>query len=357
MDVTRSKFGAFHNQVIWLYTLTNDNGIKLKVMNYGATLTNLEMPDKHEKNAKIIIGSDRFEDYLKEDAYFGATVGRVAGRITSGRFSIDNTNYQLPLNDGKNTNHGGPDSFDRQLWNSHPFSLSDKVGVRFDLFSPNGTNGFPGNLNISVFYSLNQKNEWQLHYEATTDKPTLFNPTNHVYFNLSGNLVRTVDNHLLKLASHQFGEINQDGTPTGKLIDVNDTPFDFTKNEAISKGIKTNFPQSRLVNGYDHPFLLDRMNGQFDAVLQDPVSSRQVTMKTTNNAVVVYSGNALSDHIIMDGRTMRPHLGITLEAQMMPDAINHKGFGNIVLLPGSKYEADTIYQFGLVETWIPVIHH
>jgi Galactose mutarotase and related enzymes len=349
MEVTKNKFGAFHNQVIWLYTLTNDNGLKLKVMNYGATLTDIETPDKHGKSARIVIGSDKFEDYLKEDAYFGATVGRVAGRITSGHFSIDGINYQLPLNDGKNTNHGGPDSFERQLWNSHPFSQTEQVGVRFDLFSPDGTNGFPGNLNVSVFYSLNQKNEWHLHYEATADKPTLFNPTNHVYFNLSGDLVRTVDGHLLKLPSHQFGEINKDGTPTGKLIDVNGTPFDFTKSAAVDRGFKSDYPQNRLVNGYDHPFILDHKNGQPDAVLKDPVSGRQVTMTTTNNAVVVYSGNALSDQIIMDDTTMKAHLGITLEAQMMPDAIHHEGFGNIILRPGVKYEADTIYQFSWVK--------
>ncbi|WP_100489177.1 aldose epimerase family protein [Sporolactobacillus pectinivorans] len=348
MEVSKIEFGLFHNQTIWQYTLTNDNRMKLKVMNYGATLTNIEAPDKQGNTTRVVIGSDHFHDYLQEDAYFGATVGRVAGRITAGRFSIDGTNYQLPLNDGKNTNHGGPDSFEHLIWDSHPFSKADQVGVRFDLFSPNGTNGFPGNLNISVFYSLNQKNEWHLHYEATTDKPTLLNPTNHVYFNLAGDPDRTVDSHLLKLASHRFGEIKKDGTPTGRLIDVADTPFDFTKSAALKQGFDSDYPQNKLVNGYDHPFFLDKSGEGPDAVLEEPLSGRQVSMTTTNNAVVVYSGNALSSQIVMDGKPMKAHLGMTLEAQMMPDAIHHEGFGNIILRPGVKYEADTVYRFDLI---------
>ncbi|EST10809.1 aldose epimerase family protein [Sporolactobacillus laevolacticus] len=348
MEVSKTEFGLFHNQTIWQYTLANDNGLKLNVMNYGATLTDIEMPDKHGKIAHIVIGSGRFQDYLEEDAYFGATVGRVAGRITAGKFSIDGANYQLPLNDGNNTNHGGPNSFERLIWESHPFKKAEQVGVRFDLFSPDGTNGFPGNLNASVTYSLNQKNEWQLHYEATTDKPTLFNPTNHVYFNLSGELERTVDNHLLQLASHRFGEIHEDGTPTGRLIDITGTPFNFIKSTAIKNGFDSDHPQNKLVTGYDHPFFLDKRGDGPNAILEEPLSGRRVTMSTTNNAVVVYSGNALSDKIIMDGKPLKPHCGITLEAQMMPDAIHHEGFGNIILRPGTMYEADTVYHFECV---------
>jgi aldose 1-epimerase len=348
MEVSKTEFGLFQNQTIWQYTLANDNGLKLNVMNYGATLTDIEMPDKHGKAARIVIGSGRFQDYLDEDAYFGATVGRVAGRITAGNFSIDGANYQLPLNDGNNTNHGGPNSFERLIWESHPFKKAGQIGVRFDLFSPDGTNGFPGNLNASVIYSLNQKNEWQLHYEATTDKPTLFNPTNHVYFNLAGDLEQTVDSHLLQLASHRFGEIHEDGTPTGRLIDITGTPFNFIKSTAIKNGFDSDHPQNKLVTGYDHPFLLDKRGDGPDAILEEPLSGRRVTMSTTNNAVVVYSGNALSDKIIMDGKPLKSHCGITLEAQMMPDAIHHEGFGNIILRPGTTYEADTVYHFDCI---------
>lgn len=346
MNVSKTEIGSFHDQTVWLYTLTNDHGVKLQVMNFGATLTDIETPDKHGKTARIVIGAGHFNDYLEEgDAYFGATVGRVAGRISGGNFSIDGTAYQLPLNNGKNTNHGGPDSFDRQIWDSHPFSKTDQVGVRFDLFSPDGANGFPGNLNVSVFYSLNNKNEWHLHYEATTDKPTLFNPTNHVYFNLVGDLEQTVDGHRLTLNSRRFGEINPDGTPTGRLIDVAGTPFDFTKGASIGRGFTSDHPQNKLVNGYDHPFFLDKTGDRADAVLEEPSSGRRVAMTTTNNAVVVYTANGLTDRIIMEGKPMEAHLGITLEAQMMPDAVHHEGFGNIILRPDEKYEADTVYQF------------
>ncbi|MFT8930626.1 MAG: aldose epimerase family protein [Sporolactobacillus sp.] len=348
MELIKTAFGSVNHHTIWQYTLANDNGLTVKVMNYGATLTDISMPDKYGKIAHIVIGSDRFADYLAEDAYFGATVGRVAGRITAGTFALDGTTYQLPLNGGKNTNHGGPDSFERMIWQSHPFQDAEQVGVRFDLFSPDGTNGFPGNLHASVRYSLNQKNEWALHYEATTDKPTLFNPTNHVYFNLTGDTTQPVAGHLLQLASHQFGEIHADGTPTGRLIDVSGTAFDFTNRASVKRGFESTHPQNQLVNGYDHPFLLDACGNAAAAVLEDPLSARRVTMTTTNNAVVVYSGNGLSDQIMMNGQSLAPHCGITLEAQMMPDAIHHEGFGSIVLRPDAVYTADTVYRFDCV---------
>ncbi|MFT8872519.1 MAG: aldose epimerase family protein [Sporolactobacillus sp.] len=345
MDVARTVFGHLHHQTVWQYTLTNDNGLKLKVMNYGATLTDIDMPDRDGKAAHIVIGSDRFQDYLEQDAYFGATVGRVAGRITAGRFSIDGIDYELPRNDGNNTNHGGPASFESQIWQSQPFETADRVGVRFELLSPDGANGFPGNLRASVSYSLNQANQWRLHYEATTDRPTLFNPTNHVYFNLSGNPEQTVNMHELQLASSRYGSINPDGTPTGRLIDVSGTSFDFTAQAAIEKGLMADDRQNVLVNGYDHPFLLDKHGTGPDAVLAEPVSGRRVSMTTTANAVVVYSGNGLSDRIVMAGHRLRPHGGVTLEAQMMPDAIHHDGFGDVVLRPGKAYAADTVYRF------------
>lgn len=345
MQITKSEFGIYQGEKVWQFTLKNDRGLTLKVMNYGATLTALETPDRDGMKKNIVLGYPTFENYLNQDAYFGATVGRVAGRIAEGRFSIDKDTYQLPLNNGRNTNHGGPQSFEAQLWDSTPFSNEDQVGVLFKLFSPDGTNGFPGNLQASVRYSLNNQNEWQLHYEAVTDRPTLFNPTNHVYFNLTGDFAKTIDDHILTINSHQFGEIQSDGLPTGKLIDVFQTPFDFTQGAPVKKGFYSDDPQNKIVNGYDHPFLLDQNSSSPSAILEDPISGRRVTMTTTSNAVVVYTGNAFSADISMNGAPMHPHLGITLEAQMMPDAIHHQGFGDIVLRPDERYEADTMYRF------------
>lgn len=344
MNVTRTEFGIYHNQTVWQYTLTNNHGMQLYVMNYGATLNRIEVPDRAGHCANVVLGYDRFNDYLEQNSYFGATVGRVAGRIARGQFTIDGNNYQLPLNNGKNTNHGGPNSFEHQLWNSRPFSAADCVGVTFDLFSPDGTNGFPGNLQVSVRYSLNNQNEWQLHYEATTDKPTLYNPTNHVYFNLTGDLANTVDDHVLTINSHRFGEIRKDGLPTGELLDVSETPFNFTHGASLKHGFQSDHPQNQLVNGYDHPFFLDEGKTP-SAILEDRNSGRRVTMTTTNNAVVVYTGNGLSGQPMMYGHSLQPHSGVTLEAQMMPDAIHHQGFGDIVLRPGVTYQADTIYRF------------
>ncbi|MCO7124648.1 galactose mutarotase [Sporolactobacillus shoreicorticis] len=344
MEISKNEFGVYQGQTVLQYNLINDHGMRLSVMNYGATLNRIEVPDRHGERASIVLGYDQFDHYLNQDAYFGATVGRVAGRIAKGSFSIDGHDYQLPLNNGENTNHGGPQSFESQIWNSWVFINDDHIGVKFDLLSPDGTNGFPGNLKATVTYSLNNENQWRLHYEATTDKPTLFNPTNHVYFNLSGDFTKKIEDHILTINSHQFGEIRQDGLPTGELIDVHGTPFDFTHGAPIKKGIYSDYPQNKLVDGYDHPFLLD-MNEKPSAVLEDPTSGRRVTMTTTNNAVVVYTGNGFSSDMTMVGKPMQPHQGVTLEAQMMPDAIHHQGFGNIILRPGKKYQADTVYHF------------
>jgi aldose 1-epimerase len=165
---------------------------------------------------------------------------------------------------------------------------------------------------------------------------------------LAGNLDRTVDDHLLQLTSRRFGAINPDGTPTGRLVDVVGTPFDFTESAAVKRGFESDHPQNKLVNGYDHPFLLDKKGSGPDAILEEPSSGRRVTMTTTNNACVVYSGNGLSDKIVMDGKPLKAHRGITLEAQTMPDAIHHEGFGDIVLRPGTTYEADTVYRFDCI---------
>ncbi|MCI1858422.1 MAG: galactose mutarotase [Sporolactobacillus sp.] len=345
MEVTKGEFGMFHNQTVWQYTLTNDNDVKLKVMNYGATLNAIEVPDRNGQINDVVLGYDHFDDYLKQSDCFGATIGRVAGRIAKGQFTIDQNDYQLPVNDRGNTLHGGPNSFDKQLWTGHPFQSDDRAGVKFDLYSADGTNGFPGNLHVSVSYSLNNRNEWQLHCEATTDKPTLFNPTNHVYFNLTGDLTQTIGNHLLTVNSQKYGEIKKDGLPTGRLIDVEGTLFDFRRPAPVKRGFESDDPQNKLVNGYDHPFLLDKESGKPDAILEDPGSGRRVTMTTTNNSVVVYTGNGLSPSIHMAGKPMQPHQGITLEAQIMPDAIHHEGFGNIILRPGETFTADTVYRF------------
>lgn len=175
----------------------------------------------------------------------------------------------------------------------------------------------------------------------TTDKPTLFNPTNHVYFNLTGDFTKTINNHTLSIDSHQFGEIKENALPTGKLINVSGTPFDLTKGASLKRAFESDHPQNILVHGYDHPFFLDKTKTEA-AVLEERTVDRRVLMMTTNNAVVVYTGKGFSDEISMAGKPMQPHWGITLEAQIMPDAIHHEEFGNIVLRPGENYRADTI---------------
>lgn len=345
MKLSREAFGKYKGKTVWRYTLANDQGVRVQVMSYGATLTRIDVPDRYGVFRNIVLGCPSFEGYLMQHAYLGATVGRVAGRIAEGQFTIDGQDYQLVRNNGRHTNHGGPNNFSKQLWESESLETKkERVGVRFSLNSPDGFNGFPGNLAVTVTYTLNNNNEWGLHYQAETDRATLFNPTNHVYFNLSGDYSKTIDHDVLELNSSRYGSVQEDGLPTGELIDVAETVFDFTGGAPFSRGFLSDDPQLRLVGGYDHPFMLDDSD-KTAAILKNKESGIQVSLKTTNNAVVVYTGNGFAT----DLQGIRPHAAVTLEAQMMPDAIHHSGFGNIILRPGETHQSEAIYQFSVYE--------
>lgn len=345
MDISIKDFGKVSGTVIKEYTLTNQHGVSLSAMTYGAAITSIQVPDKNGQLQNIILGYDDLNEYVNNRPFYGATVGRIAGRIDKGRFTLDGKSYQLKTNEKGNHLHGGENGLDTQIWTVETVSNENEAQVTFTYTSPDNENGYPGNLTVQVTYMLTESNEWKIHYQATTDKTTLFNPTNHVYFNLSGDPTKAINQHTLTLTSDLFAELREDSIPTGALLPVKDTPFDFTTADTINKGFESTHPQNQLVSGYDHPFVLEHLPEKPEATLYDPTSGRRVQMVTDRDAVVIYATNTLDGRHDTDGKPEESYAGITLETQNLPNAINQKGFGKVILVPDEVFHSETTYRF------------
>lgn len=346
MNITTKRFGQFEGEEVLAYTLENDLGMKLTCLNLGCIVTEIITPDQNGNLENVVLGFDNVEDYLKNKSYFGAIVGRVAGRISRSEFELNGKNYQLNANEGLNHLHGGLKGLNERLWETNLINEDDYVGVQFTYRSKDGEEGYPGNLDISVTYSLNNKNEWTASYTGTTDMATLLNMTNHSYFNLTGNLKNTIVNHQLKINSSQFLELKDELLPTGELLDVSGTVFDFRNGRPVIEGIVSQHPQNLLAGkGYDHPFVLDHN----EIELACPDSGRVLNIVTDQPCVVFYSGNQLdgNDFSFKEGVKTRNYLGMCLETQGFPDAIHHSHFPSIVLKPNESYKAETTYKFSV----------
>ncbi len=344
MKVTETVIGQVNGTDVTAYTLTNPDGISLTAMTYGATITELLMPDKNGKTENVILAMDSLGDYVTHRPFYGATIGRVAGRISKGAFDLDGTSYQLVVNEGVNHHHGGPTGLDTQVWDAEVQTSADEASIHFTTVDEDGANGYPGTLSVTVSYTLTADNEWKVAYRATTDQATLFNPTNHVYFNLSGDNNKPILQHNLQLNSAVFAELGDGNLPTGALLPAEGTPFDFRNGGKLTVAADGSHPQTRKVAGFDHPFLLQHDEGQPDAILSDTESGRCVKMYTDQDCVVIYMHNAATDKYTIGGNPVIQYAGITLETQALPDAINQEGFGDIVLRPEEVYAAETIYK-------------
>lgn len=343
MKVEKKAFGSAGST---LYVIENDNGLILEVTDFGARVVRLLVPTKSGELTNIVLGFADEESYREHDTYFGATIGRVAGRLAKGQFKGHSAVQHFDQNEGLNTLHGGADSFEVKRWQTDIIETSSDVQVVFSYTSPDGENGFKGNLRAKVTYTFNNENEWRLDYEGETDHETLYNPTNHVYFNLSGSLAQPIDNHSLYVAAEHYGVIDDESLPTGELRAVTGTAFDFTAQpgRVLKDGFSQSDQQVALVSGYDHPFLLAAPSLQQTQVrLTEPQTGISLEMRTTSPAVVIYTTNIGQKQLTMFGETVSHHSGITLETQVLPDAVNHEGFGNIVLNPGETFKATTIF--------------
>jgi aldose 1-epimerase len=332
---------------IHLYTLKNDSGITVYLTNYGARVVGILTPDKNGKFADIVPGYRNIGSYLKDKIYAGPIVGRYANRIGNARFILDNQEYNLYRNEGKNTLHGGKKGLDKQIWKA----TQNNNSVTMTYLSPDGEEGYPGNLNIRMTYTLNPDNSLKIEYEAETDQPTVINLTNHTYWNLRGEGDSTILDHYCQINADYYTPIDNEWIPTGEIAPVSGTPFDFREGKQIGRDINADNEQLKNGLGYDHNWVLNKDSaGVFSsaAKLWEKTTGRYVKVSTTEPGLQFYSGNFMDGTII--GKSGRPYMyrsACIFEAQHFPDSPNHNNFPSTVLRPGEKYTQLTLYEFGV----------
>jgi aldose 1-epimerase len=334
------------------YVLRNSHGMQATVITYGATLQALEVADKNGKFEDVVLGFDDVQGYQSGTAYFGATIGRFGNRLAKGAFELDGKRFQVPLNDGPNSLHGGPLGFDKKVWKAEPAKGKDSVGVTLTYLSADGEMGFPGNLKTEVTYSLNDKNELRIEYKASTDKPTVLNLTNHSYFNLAGAGNGDVLQQVATLHASHYTPVNGTLIPTGEIAPVASTPMDFTHPTAIGKNIKADHPQLKFAEpkhgGFDFNWVLDAKGdqGKLAADVSDPQSGRRLQLYTTEPGVQFYTSNFLDGSVKgKAGKTYAHWSAFTLETQHYPDAPNQPNFPSTRLDPGKTYTQSTVLKF------------
>lgn len=326
-------------------SLINKNGMIVQILDYGATIRTIFAKDKHGNLRDVVLGFDNMPAYEKSRAHFGAAIGRHANRLAGSSFTLDGVTYNLPANEGKNQLHGGIIGFDRLIWSIEPIGPST---VRFTLVSPDGNEGYPGNLTTAITYGLTDDDELTIEYTAATDKPTIVNFTNHSYFNLNGHNSGTAMNHTLQLNSNFITEIGEGSIPTGTLLPVHGTPFDFTAPKAIGKDINdTSDAQIVQGGGYDHNYILDKTSAPI-AVLAGDESGIVMETYTSQPGVQFYSGNFISrtpQPLGKDNAVYSSRDAVCLETQHYPDSPNHPQFPSVVLRPGEHFIETTTYKF------------
>lgn len=334
-------------QAIDLYVLTNKNGLSAKILTYGATLVELQVPDRFGVLNDIVLGFDKPDGYLKNEPYFGVTLGRVANRIARGRFTLDGKEYRLSINDGPNHIHGGLKGFSKVVWHAEPVTDKNGAGVGFNYLSTDGEDGYPGNVSARVEYVLTDENELRTDYTAKTDKPTPVNLSNHAYFNLAGAENTDILGHELLLVADRFTAIDDTLNPTGEIVSVQDTPLDFRKSTVIGARIKQ-IPSS--IGGYDHNFILNNDSGKLAlaARVYEPSTRRIMEISSTEPGVQFYTSNFLDGSIKgKKGVSYRKHHALCLEMQHFPDSVNHTNFPSIILKPGQTYTQTTVHRFSV----------
>jgi len=326
-----------------IYTLVNSNGMRASITEYGATLVSLLVPDAKGNLADVTLGYDSLEGYEACTSYFGCTVGRFANRIAKGRFSLDGEEYVLATNNGENHLHGGIQGFNKKIWESSPGQdRQERVSVTFRYVSQDGEEGYPGTLDCTVVYSLNEKNELEIRYLATTDKPTVVNLTHHSYFNLAGQGQGDVLGHEMMIVADRYTPVDEGLIPTGELRRVEGTPMDFREPQTLGSRIE------EVEGGYDHNYVLND-SGQglrLAARVREPESGRVMEVYTGEPGMQLYTGNFLDGSIVgKDEKVYEEHAGFCLETQHFPDSPNQPEFPSVTLSPGEEYRQITIHRF------------
>jgi len=351
MKIESQPYGRLPNGIeITQYTLTNARGMSVQVITYGGIITALRVPDRHGNLGDVVLGHEALEGYLTNNPYFGCITGRFANRIAGGRFTLDGVTYQLAVNRAPNHLHGGQVGFDKRVWQATVEQGEDAVSLALAYLSKDGEENYPGNLLVTVTYTLTQENALRISYRASTDQPTVLNLTNHTYFNLAGG--GTILDHALMINADHFTPIDEAMIPTGELQPVAGTPFDFRQPMRVGARIDAPDEQLRRAGGYDHNFVLNGPPGELRpaARLNDPTSGRVLEVSTTEPAVQLYTGNYLDGTIVgKGGVAYEPRAGLCLETQHFPDSPNHPHFPSTVLRPDQAFHSVTVFAFGVAE--------
>ena len=349
LTIDKKPFGtAPSGKAADLYTLSNGT-LQAKITNYGGIIVSLDVPDRSGKTVDVVLGYNTLDEYVKDSPYFGALVGRYANRIAKGKFTLNGKEYTLLVNNGPNALHGGKVGFDKVVWDAEPFKTANAVGLKLTYLSKDMEEGYPGNLKVTVRYSLTADNTLEIQYEATTDQPTVLNLSNHSYFNLAGEGSGDVLGQVMMINADRFLPVDDTLIPTGELRAVKGTPFDFTQPKLIGEGIKADDEQVKFGNGWDHCWVINQTKpGENTLVCRvtDPKSGRTMEMHTTEPAVQFYSGNFLDGkNVGKSGKAYNFRNAFCLEAEHYPDTPNHHKFPTTTLKPGQTYRQTTTYKF------------
>ncbi len=357
LSITKEWFGNTGGKDVYLYTMTNEPGMVVKIMTYGGTIQQILVPDRHHQLTNVVLGFATLQDYVNLNSplagvYFGSIIGRYANRIAKGTFTLDGIPYTLAINNPPNSLHGGLNGFDNQIWDATVIPPSHhSVGLKLHYLSKDGEEGYPGNLSVDVTYTLTNDNALRVDYRATTDAPTVLNLTNHTYWNLSGEGSGPIYDEVLWLNADQYTPVDPTLIPTGSIDPVAGTAMDFTRPTPIGARIRDSFSQLVIGHGYDHNYVLNRHDSTSlvpAARVFDPASGRELTISTTEPGIQFYSGNFLDSTVIgTSGKMYRESDGFALETQHFPDSPNQANFPSTVLRPSQVFKSATVYELSM----------
>lgn len=346
-EITREDWGEHDGKPVYLYNITNENGFSVSITNYGGNIVSILAADKNGRVADVAPGFDNLQDYIEKGSPNGAIIGRYANRIAEGEFSLAGKTHQLEVNSPPNHLHGGSGGFAKQVWKSEEFENIQGIGIILNYTSEDGEASYPGKLDVQVTYTITEDNEIMMEYEATTDKTTIVNLTNHAYFNLAGHDAGDILDHQVMINANQITPVNQHLIPTGEFMEVEETPFDFRDYHAIGERIDADHQQLKYGNGYDHNYVLRGNQGSLRTAARayDPQTGRMLVVYTTEPGLQFYTGNFLNGVEGKNGATYGMRAGFCMEAQHYPDSPNHDNFPSVTLQPDETYRQTTIYRF------------